>query len=282
MEYIMSGEILDKWMEYKNRFYDVGKNILNARIFDNELDRVGRGYREIPVFERDRLNRIRGGIRQTRLNQLVMANGIVMDKASMERVLNTVINLAEFFRLREAIFRLLGRVQDGGILSRRINTIINSKRKGSGVLRKEISGKESKEYLQWDYNNLQCVTALVENREVVNRENVEVHLGLWGKSWLQPEMKNFLFRYSQGRIMTNQARSRYTEEEPYCTFCKWEFNKDCVRNRVEQHSEEYSFRKLSLPHESVLHLFWECPETKKVIEILGGRVYAEIGNIKKH
>ena len=55
-------------------------------------------------------------------------------------------------------------------------------------------------------------------------------------------------------------------------FCKWEFNKDCVRNRVEQNSEEYRFRKLGLPHECVIHLFWECPETKKAIELLGGKV----------
>ena len=45
-----------------------------------------------------------------------------------------------------------------------------------------------------------------------------------------------------------------------------------MRNRVEQHSEEYRFRKLSLPHESVLHLFWECPETKKVITTVGARL----------
>ena len=189
MEFIMCGEILDKWMEYKNRFYDVGKNILNSKIFENEMDRVGRNYRVNTVFTRERLNEVTGNVRDIRCSQLLIDNRVVMDKTGMERVLNNLgLSMVEFFRLKAVMFRLKERMQSEGILSRKINTILKSKKKGSGILRREICGKESKEYLQyignlrreicgkeskeylhWEFNRLNCITVLLENQGEVDR-----------------------------------------------------------------------------------------------------------------
>ena len=187
--------------------------------------------------------------------------------------------MVEFFRLKAVMFRLKERMQSEGILSRKINTILKSKKKGSGILRREICGKESKEYLHWEFNRLNCITVLLENQGEVDRTNIEIHMGIWGKTWLQPEFKNFLFRYCQCRITTNQARARFVEQEPYCTFCKWEFNKDCERNGVDQASNEYIFWKGNLPHESIFHLFWECPESKKIINAVKEKLLVVTANL---
>ena len=45
-------------------------------------------------------------------------------------------------------------------------------------------------------------------------------MGLWGKMYLEPGLRDFLFRYAQGRLHVNQARAAYDpEQEPYCSFC---------------------------------------------------------------
>ena len=37
--FFCSGEIISQWVDYKNRFYEVGRNMLEAKLFENEIDR---------------------------------------------------------------------------------------------------------------------------------------------------------------------------------------------------------------------------------------------------
>ena len=92
-----------------------------------------------------------------------------------------------------------------GKLSRRLKTIFMSKRRGSRVLRIEIQNVETREYIENNTQNMQMVRKLVDEGTVPEREIVEIHMGLWGRLFLDPQMKNFLFRYTQARLFTNQT-----------------------------------------------------------------------------
>ena len=60
---------------------------------------------------------------------------------------------------------------------------------------------------------------LYNGENEIGRETSEVHMALWGKLFLEPGVKNFLFRYSQGRLFTNQNRANMDEDqERGCTF----------------------------------------------------------------
>ena len=93
-----------------------------------------------------------------------------------------------------------------------------------------------------------------------------IHMGLWGKMFLEPGFRDFLFRYVQRRLHVNQVRARYVpEQEPYCTFCMLKLNREFRLNGRDIDSMEYRDEKRQLPHESVRHLFWDCDSTRDII-----------------
>ena len=82
-------------------------------------------------------------------------------------------------------------------------------------------------------------------------------MGLWGKLFLEPGFKNFLFRYTQGRLFTNQIRAHFDQNEvSVCTFCLMQAP---IANIAQMIIEE----------ETVRHLFWECNNVRRVIEWIG-------------
>ena len=91
-------------------------------------------------------------------------------------------------------------------------------------------------------------------------------MGLWGKMFLEPGFRDFLFRFVQRRLHVNQVRATYVlEQEPYCTFCMLKLSREFRLNGRDIDSIEYREEKRQLPHESVRHLFWECGSTRSII-----------------
>ena len=84
--------------------------------------------------------------------------------------------------------------------------------------------------------------------------------------YLDPGLRDFLFRYVQGRLHVNQNRAAYDpEQEPYWAFCMLRLDREFRGNGREVDSIEYRNEKRQLPHESIRHLFWECDSTRGVI-----------------
>ena len=78
-------------------------------------------------------------------------------------------------------------------------------------------------------------------------------MGLWGRLFLEPQMKNFLFRYTQARLFTNQIVAQFIENQDRgCTFCT-------IQNRFE------GIRGVAIADETVGHLFWECNHVMEII-----------------
>ena len=131
-------------------------------------------------------------------------------------------------------------------MSRRLKTIFNSKKRGSRVLRLEIQNEETSEYFDTDIQEFPMVRRIVENAALVEKTVLEIHMGLWGKLFLEPEIKNFLFRFVQGRLFTNQIRANFQDNQDRgCTFCS-------IYSRIE------GVVGINIADETIIHLFWEC------------------------
>ena len=74
-------------------------------------------------------------------------------------------------------------------MSRRLKTIFNSRKRGSRLLRLEIQNEETVEYFDTDLHEFPMVRRTVENIELVEKAVLEIHMGLWGKLFLDPEIK---------------------------------------------------------------------------------------------
>ena len=145
---------------------------------------------------------------------------MMKSKNEIDLLFGTRTTFVEFFRLRNEIARLKTNIEYRSKLSRRLKTIFNSKRIGSRVLRLEIQNEETAEYFDTDIQEFPMVRRIVDNAAPIEKAVLEIHMGLWGKLSLEPDIKNFLLRFVQGRLFTNQIRANFQDNQDRgCTFC---------------------------------------------------------------
>ena len=185
---------------------------------------------------------------------------MMKSKNEIDIMFGTRTTFVEFFRFRNEIARLKTNIEYRSRLSRRLKTIFNSKKRGSRVLRLEIQNEETVEYFDTDLHEFPMVRRIVENVELVEKAVLEIHMGLWGKLFLDPELKNFLFRYVQGRLFTNQIRANFQDyQDRGCTFCS-------IHSRIE------GIVGINIADETIIHLFWECVHVNNIIIWVGNEL----------
>jgi hypothetical protein len=139
--------IVDKWIMYKRKFYDVGRNMLMAKVFGN----LGLGNLntkvENMVFERNRRVNIERNIEEIRLKDLLTPEGKIEQKNTLEVVIGTRLNFAEFFRLRNIVYELKNRIRGEGN-ARKLEIIGIGKARGGGHLRKILKDRNELEKLR--------------------------------------------------------------------------------------------------------------------------------------
>ena len=187
-------------------------------------------------------------------------DNMMKSKNEIDIMFGTRTTFVEFFRFRNEIARLKTNIEYRSRLSRRLKTIFNSKKRGSRVLRQEIQNEETVEYFDTDLHEFPMVRRIVENVELVEKAVLEIHMGLWGKLFLDPEIKNFLFRFVQGRLFTNQIRANFQDNQDRgCTFCS-------IHSRIEGRVG------MNIADETIKHLFWECVHVNNIIIWVGNEL----------
>ena len=241
--------------------------MLETKIFKNDMDRTGNVISSIKIFSPQRLREVEEFLGDIKLRDLLTVTLEPVDLDEAMRKIGVRITFVEFFRLRGELYKLKNRMEMRGKLSRRLITVFKSKDKGSKVLRLALKSNESREYYDRDARALQSVQRLwLDNAEEPSRDLVMTHMGLWGKMFLDPGLRDFLFRYVQGRLYVNQVRAAFDpEQDPYCSFCMLKLNREFRVNGRDIDSIEYRDEKRQLPHESIRHLFWECDSTRGII-----------------
>jgi len=259
--YRSSGEILKKWIEYKVMFFRTGRNMLGARMFFNEMYKVDGNIVMTRIFSGVRERDNEQNLKNLIVNDFLIHGTTIKDKQGMEMVLGFNINIVEFFRLRTVLQDLKNCVEWRGKNTKTLTHLIKRRIKGSKGLRMGISGNETTLYFE---NNV-CELPFVQNKkenllEEIDRKTVENIFDIWGKIFLKPDFKNFSFRYVQGRLFLNQSVSQYDERvEPYCTFCKINKIAELRVTGILPGSPIFDENLRNVPHESVQHIFWQCP-----------------------
>ena len=113
--------------------------------------------------------------------------------------------------------------------------------------------------------------------ELIDRKTVEYIFDIWGKIFLKPELKNFSFRYVQGRLFLNQAVAHYDAGvEPYCTFCKITKTTELRGIGITMDNPLFDVNMRNVPHESVHHIFWQCPSVQYIINWVKTKLELEV------
>ena len=265
---LASKAIMKRWAEYKGEFYMVGKNVNGAILFNSEFVIENARPQRIQVFDVVREREFADVMGRIRVSDMLDELGRAKDKVGMEIVLGGIISFAEFFRLRSELYRLRTLITEDGKVVKTLKNLFKSLTKGSKVLRMSVLTKESREYKNNDILRHRSILGITSREEELDREICEMHMGIWAKSTLEPGFKNFLYRYSHGRLHVNNIRANFDDVDRWCTFCSLKEKIELRNEQILVDSQEYRNRMERLPVETVRHLFWDCQQVKPQIDIL--------------
>ena len=263
-----SKNIMLRWAEYKGEFYKVGRNVYGALAFVSEFVIGNMGPQRISVFNIEREREFEVIMRRIRVKDLLDEQWRIKDKLGMEREIGGLISFAEFFRIRTELYRLQNMVVEGSIFIRNLKTLFRTVTKGSRILRIAVTSKESHVYKNNDILAHRSIIGITDREEVLDRDICEMHMGIWSKTSLKPGFKDFLFRYTHGRLFVNNTRANYDDTDRWCTFCAMKEKVELGREGILLDSQESRDRMRRLPAETIRHLFWECRCIKPHIDLL--------------
>ena len=100
------GEIMKKWIQYKSMFYKVGRNMLAAKVFNNEIQLEGGGTSTVKAFGRVREQELEVRLKLLNLRDCLGEDNMMKSKNEIDIMFGTRTTFVEFFRFRNEIARL--------------------------------------------------------------------------------------------------------------------------------------------------------------------------------
>jgi hypothetical protein len=201
--------IIECWSEFKDGFYNVGKNIMKAIVFGNDV--LGEDRQtgiEGVVFGRRRYIALRDRLKQIRIEDITNDEGQLLTMAEINGRWGVNINWAEYFRLREEVGRVIERYsittdeQEG----RELNDFISSKKTGCKRYRMIFVGRRTKWYEERDPKLIaSAITLWGRDLDEMSRTQVELNFGAWGIMRLDSGFKEFLFNPLRGGPRSNRT-----------------------------------------------------------------------------
>ena len=94
--------------------------MLEAKLFDNEMDRNGQNIGRLQILSRQREREMEMNLKEIRVKDMVSRELEPLDLNSINRVIGFRLNFAEYFRLRNETYKLKNRMESRGQLSRKL------------------------------------------------------------------------------------------------------------------------------------------------------------------
>jgi hypothetical protein len=260
---------------FKRKFYEIGYNILEASLFGNTtLGRAGDSV-DMEVFGHEIWNRQDHEGRRIRVGDLLMLQGQVKGRQEISQIVGIQLNWVQYFRLREAVMRIKNDYGLGNILTTNnwnLEQFVMGLRKGCHRYRNVIAGKISKRYEEHDPRGILAGRNLRDGIEWENRELCELNYKVWTVSHLEADFKDFCFKLVQGRLYFNNQRAHFAEVDRWCTLCAIRKRYDLKTRNIHPDNPIYRQEMEELADETMVHLFWECPNVRDVIRQLCNNV----------
>ena len=114
---------MKKWIQYKSMFYRVGRNMLDAKVFNNEILVEGDGICTVKAMGRAREQELEGRLKLLNLRDFLGEDNMMKSKNEIDLMFGTRTTFVEFFRLRNEIARLKANIEHRSRLSRRLKLL---------------------------------------------------------------------------------------------------------------------------------------------------------------
>jgi hypothetical protein len=152
----------------------------------------------------------------------------------------------QYYDLKTAYNRARKKFFKDGAESMSVEEFLQSFKKGSRKFRR-IIGYETKDY---DITKLTQVNTMarITNTDVPNIERVKGMYSMWGKSYLNNDLRVFLLKYYNNILGLGNRIAHFVQNaESRCTFC-------LLSNRADPVPESFE------------HIFYSCPSTQAILK----------------
>jgi hypothetical protein len=132
-----------QWVKLKGLYYDIGNNVLEAKLFMNIGICEPGATVESNVFSVQRYETIRNSIQGTVFKDIIDRQNRVHGKMEIEAVLRIGITWVEYFRLRTVVQVRMDGMYDTGERGQNVSIMMSRGKISSSKLRKKIVGRNS-------------------------------------------------------------------------------------------------------------------------------------------
>jgi hypothetical protein len=277
--------IASAWAEFRVKVYENDGNIYMAQIFGNPgiKNRIGRPLGSGNILSRIRYEQVRGRMEEIKLIEIVTENGI-KEKADISAIICMEVTEVEYGKMRDNIAYIRGKYKPVWEMREKGKSIgewLSPIKKGSNKLRLLMSGRGSRNYRNFTFNDIRPIVTLWGQMGIEMDETVlSVGMTLWTIREVDADFRQFMFKWNQGIIHGNTVISHFGENvDRKCTFCKL-----ALRNRIlAEHNREPNPEENNAhaPDENRPHIFWECPTVNECIERVYNMVWNRNGHVNK-
>jgi hypothetical protein len=234
------------------------------------------------IFSLVRYENIRELFWDVKVGQLVNENGI-RDKPEIEIILGTAITGTEYGKLRSGIKFILNRYKpcwELKSLGKEIIEWIAPVKRGSGKFRNIMSGRGSRVYSKFKFEDIRPIRTLWEQMQIdIDEPILKAGMLLWTTKETDTDFRQFMFKWNQGMVQGNTVISHFGDVDRKCTFCKIKKKKELNRE-LGREPTVLELNNAQVPDENRPHIFWECETVQTAVQCIHNAIW-ETGNVQK-
>jgi hypothetical protein len=252
-------------------------------LFENEVLRDDKEKIENRVFSRVKWEEVRRNLLGRTVGEVSNGEGAVESKAYVERIWGIRLSWVEYFRIRTEIITISDkypRKVEGLCTEQSLDEFMSRNKKGCKRYRRIMEGKYSKEYVNHNPLTIAPGRTLWGNyMDAMGRDLVEANYGLWSKTRLDANYKDFLFKMMHGKLYLNNQLANFADVERKCTFCSVHEKNRMKMENVRIDSPEYMLRIANLSNETLTHMVWECGWVHTTLQWLFNRLCGTVNRV---
>jgi hypothetical protein len=140
-----------------------------------------------------------------KVKDLLNEQGFVLDKEGMEEKTRLRLSMVEFFRLRTVMNRLKGLGMGNVGLVRKLKEVLVGKNQGGGILRRML-------VVKWKRDDVTSIGLIrsIDDQFIIGMADkmLGMTVGLWNEMAIPAGLREFIFKYINGRLYLNSSRAR--------------------------------------------------------------------------
>jgi hypothetical protein len=234
------------------------------------------------IFSQRRYEDIRDHFWDISISHLVNETGI-LDKTDIETAIGVNITGTEYGKLRSGIKFIINKYKPNWELKHLGKDIIEwiaPIKRGSGKFRSVMSGRGSREYRKFKFEDIRPIRTLWEQMQIdIDEPLLRSSMLLWRITEVDTEFRQFVFKWNQGMIQGNTVISHFGEVDRKCTFCKIKRQADLARE-LGRDPTVNEINLIQAPDDNRPHIFWDCETVQSAIQSIHNAIW-NTGNVSK-